>query len=152
MGERGGYFDDYGIIRDVMQNHLLQILALLAMERPVDLCAAAVRDAKVAVLKRVQPIEPANLVVGQYGASASGMRRAYRAEPGVPAESRTPTYAAAVLHLDAPRWAGVPFFIEAGKALEGRVNEVRIRFREVPGGTFCGTGPALPPNELVIRI
>ena len=152
VGQRAGYFDDFGIMRDVMQNHLLQILALLAMERPARLDAGAVRDAKVALLRSVRPLALDKVVIGQYSASESGRQPAYLAEPTVPAGSRATTYAAAVLDIDNARWRGVPFYMEAGKALEQRVNEVRIRFRAIPPGLWEGKGAAIQANELVIRI
>jgi len=152
VGQRGGYFDGFGIIRDVMQNHLLQILALLAMERPIAYTATAVRDAKVALLKTIPPLSLDRLVIGQYGASVSGRQPAYIAAPNVPPASLTPTYAAAVLQINNSRWEGVPFLIEAGKALDQKINEVRIRFREVPSGLFEKKGVALQANELIMRI
>ena len=152
VGQRGGYFDGFGIIRDVMQNHLLQILALLAMDQPAQFMAGSIRDAKVKLLQSVAPVTLDNLVVGQYGPSVSGSQPAYVGEPTVPPDSLTPTYAAAVLKVDNRRWAGVPFFLEAGKALDQRVNEVRIRFREITPRPFAGSGAPLEANELVIRI
>lgn len=152
VGQRGGYFDGFGIIRDVMQNHLLQILALLAMERPVRYSSNAVRDAKVTLLKALSPLTLDRLVIGQYGASLSGQQPPYVAAPNVPPDSLTPTYAAAVLQIHNPRWEGVPFLIEAGKALDQKINEVRIRFREIPAGLFGTTGVVMHPNELIIRI
>lgn len=151
VGQRGGYFDGFGIIRDVMQNHLLQILALLTMERPGRFEANAVRDEKVRLLRAVAPVTLDDLVVGQY-AAAPPNRPAYTQEPMVPPESLTPTYAAAVLHIGNDRWRGIPFFVEAGKALDTHINEVRIRFRQAPGNLF---GDAVGPsnaNEMVIRI
>lgn len=152
VGQRGGYFDGFGIIRDVMQNHLLQILALLAMERPAKLEAGAIRDAKVHLLRHVAPLTLDDLVVGQYGASASGRQPAYVAEPTIPPDSLTPTYAAALLKIRNPRWEGVPFLIEAGKAMDERINEVRIRFRDVPDHLWGGQQTRVEANELVIRI
>lgn len=152
VGQRGGYFDGFGIIRDVMQNHLLQILALLAMEKPAKFMAGTIRDAKVKLLQSVVPVTLDDLVVGQYTRSANGKQPAYTQEPTVPSDSLTPTYAAAVLKVDNPRWAGVPFFLEAGKALDQRINEVRIRFREVPALPFGDKGKTIQANELVIRI
>lgn len=152
VGQRGGYFDQFGIIRDVMQNHLLQILALLAMERPARFDAQAVRDAKVRLLRCIRPATLGETVVGQYGAGVDGRQRAYRDEDGVPADSRTATYAAAALGIDNARWQGVPFFLEAGKAMDERINEVRIRFRPVASNIFGdGIGP-LEANELVLRV
>lgn len=152
VGQRGGYFDGYGIIRDVMQNHLLQILALLAMERPVRYDAAAIRDAKVQLLKAVAPVPLEDIVVGQYGAPESGRHLAYVAEPGVPPGSVTPTYASAVLKVNNTRWEGVPFLVEAGKALDERVNEVIIRFNDVPDHLWGSQQERVTANELVIRI
>jgi glucose-6-phosphate 1-dehydrogenase len=151
---RAGYFDGYGIIRDVMQNHLVQILALTAMERPRRAAAREVRDEKVRVLRCVPPVTPERLVVGQYTAAAwNGVaRRGYREEPGVPPGSRTPTFAAAALGIDNDRWRGVPFIMRAGKGLNARESEVRIQFRNVPDNIFGQGGRALPSNELVIRI
>lgn len=151
VGQRGGYFDGYGIIRDVMQNHLLQILALLAMERPARFEANAVRDAKVRLLKAVPPVALEDMVIGQYAAGAGG-KPAYNREPTVPPGSLTATYAAAALRIENERWTGVPFFVEAGKAADTRLNEVRIRFRR-PVGTFFGTTVGhMAANEMVIRI
>jgi glucose-6-phosphate 1-dehydrogenase len=152
VGARGGYFDGFGIIRDVMQNHLLQILSLLAMEQPVKFDAGAIRDAKVQLLKAIGPLSLDDLVVGQYGASESGRQSAYVAESMVPSGSLTPTYAAAILKINNPRWEGVPFLIEAGKALDERINEVRIRFHEVPGDVWGDQQARVEANELVIRI
>jgi glucose-6-phosphate 1-dehydrogenase len=154
IGERAGYFDNYGIIRDVMQNHLLQMLALTAMGRPDQLDAHHVRDEKVQVLRAILPLAPEDLVIGQYTAAARGAggRPAYRAERGVPVDSRTPTYAAAVLRVQNERWRGVPFLMECGKALDTALAEIRLRFRDGLPNLFCPGGPCLPPNELVIRV
>jgi len=151
---RGGYFDSYGIIRDVMQNHLLQILSLVAMEPPVGLQASHVRDEKVKVLRAIPPIELRDIAVGQYTAGRRGDRAVpgYREDPTVPPDSATPTYAAAVLRIRNRRWDGVPFVIEAGKAMNARINEIRIRFREVPGNIFRSADGAHDDNELVIRV
>jgi glucose-6-phosphate 1-dehydrogenase len=152
VGQRTGYFNGFGIIRDVMQNHLLQIMSLLAMDRPVKFDAREIRDAKVQLLKAIRPLSLDDLVVGQYGASESGRQSSYVAEPMVPSDSLVPTYAAALLKINNSRWDGVPFFIEAGKALEERINEVRIRFHEVPGHLWGDQQARVEANELVIRI
>ncbi|TAN38028.1 MAG: glucose-6-phosphate dehydrogenase [Verrucomicrobia bacterium] len=154
IGGRAGYFDDFGIIRDVMQNHILQMLALTAMGRPDKLDAHHVRDEKVHVLRAIQPLAPEDLVVGQYAAAEQGAggRPAYRGEPGVPPTSRTPTYAAAVLRVKNDRWRGVPFLVECGKALNGTLAEIRLRFRDEVGNLFHPGTPTLSPNELVIRV
>ena len=151
VGQRGGYFDGYGIIRDVMQNHLLQILALLAMDRPVRFDAHAVRDAKVRLLRAITPATADDMVVAQYAAAGPG-KPAYTQEPTVPADSLTPTYAAAVLRIDNERWRGVPFFVEAGKALDAGLSEVRLRFRRPPGELFGKASGTVTANEMVIRV
>ena len=151
---RAGYFDQYGIIRDVMQNHLMQILSLLAMKRPVRLDAEAIRDEKVAVLRNMPPLELENLVVGQY--VRGGVAPAYLEEDNVPAGSITPTYAAAVLYVDTPRWHGVPFLLTAGKGLRRSLTEVRVHFRETDASLFEGPIAGVPcgssVNELIIRV
>lgn len=151
VGQRGGYFDGYGIIRDVMQNHLLQILALLAMDRPARFDANAVRDAKVRLLRAIQPVGFDDVVTAQY-AAAGPSKPGYTQEPTVPADSLTPTYAATVLRIDNDRWRGVPFFVEAGKALDAGLSDVRLRFRRPPGDLFGGAAGPVDANELVIRV
>jgi glucose-6-phosphate 1-dehydrogenase len=152
VGQRGGYFDGFGIIRDVMQNHLLQILALLAMERPARFDAQAVRDEKVRLLRCVAPLSVDDVAIGQYGPSASGRQPAYVGEPTVPPDSLTPTYAAAHLAIENERWKGVPFFLTAGKAMDCQVNEVRIRFRPVETDIFDPSMGEMKANEMVIRV
>ncbi|TKY64416.1 Glucose-6-phosphate 1-dehydrogenase [Spatholobus suberectus] len=116
---RGGYFDNYGIIRDIMQNHLLQILALFAMETPVSLDAEDIRNEKVKVLRSMRPLQLENVVVGQYKGHSKGGKSypGYTDDPTVPKGSLTPTFAAAALFIDNARWDGVPFLMKAGKAL-----------------------------------
>jgi glucose-6-phosphate 1-dehydrogenase len=154
VGQRGGYFDPFGIIRDVMQNHLLQILALVAMDEPAQYSSAAIRDAKVALLDRIVPVRLDRMVTGQYDAAPAGGRPqpAYTGEPGVPRESRTPTYAAAVLEIAGDRWQGVPFWVEAGKAVNERINEIRITFKARAGSVFGDAFGPLAANEMVIRV
>ncbi len=150
---RGGYYDRYGIVRDVMQNHLLQVLALIAMDRPVGPGAAAVSRAKLDVLRRIPPPGPDALRLGQYAAAdfQGRTRLGYREETGVPPDSRTPTYAELVLTIENERWRGVPFRMIAGKALDRKLTEVRIRFKPVSADLFAPAGSP-PPNELVARI
>ena len=152
--ERGRYFDEYGIIRDVMQNHLLQILALVAMERPESLNANAIKNAKLAVLRSIAPLGTEDLVVGQYHGKGTGgdARPSYTAEKYVAPNSITPTYAAAVLRVDSARWRGVPFLMRAGKGLDSRVTEIRMRFRPVSGELFGQFIKDLRGNELVVRV
>lgn len=151
---RAGYFDQYGIIRDVMQNHLLQMLALVAMDQPLSLDAQFVRDEKVKALRAISPIKREDIVIGQYSAGELGGKKypAYLDEKGTPAGSNTPTYAAAVLHIKNRRWDGVPFFIIAGKALNNRMTEIRVRFNDVPSNIFNRNGSRMSANELVLKV
>ncbi len=147
---RGGYFDEYGIIRDVMQNHLLQLLSIVAMERPASLGAEDVRDEKVKVLRCIRrPLTMESVILGQYAASTDGLHPAYVEDETVPASSITPTFALATMYIDNERWAGVPFILKCGKGLEEQKAEVRIQFENVPG---CLYGERTARNELVIRI
>ena len=154
VADRGGYFDSYGIVRDVVQNHLLQILALVAMEPPESLDARHVRDAKVKILRSIAPVALENLVLGQYRAATYKGKtyRSYVDEPSVAPDSRTPTYAATVLRINNDRWAGVPFLVSAGKGLDERKTEIRIRFRTPAANLFRKSHGAPAANELVIRI
>lgn len=142
---RGGYFDEFGIIRDIQQNHLCQVFSLLAMDQPVDFSAEAVRNAKVDILKKVEPVRPDEVLIGQYVA-ANG-KAGYKDDETVPRDSRTPTFAALVLRINNDRWRGVPFILKAGKALdEGKV-EIRIQFKEAHMSI-----PGAARDELVMRI
>ncbi|KAI0561788.1 glucose-6-phosphate 1-dehydrogenase [Gracilaria domingensis] len=147
---RAGYFDQVGIIRDIMQNHLLQVLALLAMEPPVSLCAEDIRDEKVKVLRSIAPLSAADFATGQY-AGRDSLSTGYLEDEGVPEDSLTPTFASCVLHLNNARWDGVPFLMRAGKALDERKTEIRIQFKHVPGALFPVTNGA-ENNELVMRV
>mmetsp|Transcript_119909 Transcript_119909/g.344533 ORF Transcript_119909/g.344533 Transcript_119909/m.344533 type:complete len:794 (-) Transcript_119909:91-2472(-) len=145
---RAGYFDGYGIIRDIMQNHLMQVLTLVAMEAPASLEAEDVRDEKVKVLKQIRPIDPKDCVIGQY--------EGYQDDPDIQSlnqkngfASRCPTFAAVVLYLDNERWSGVPFIMKAGKAMETSSTIVRLQFKKAPPNSLFGDQPQ---NELVIRI
>lgn len=144
---RGGYFDKVGIIRDVVQNHLTQVLSLLAMERPCSLNAEDIRDEKVTVLKHVRPLTPSDCVLGQYTASENGSMPGYLDDPTVPRDSRCPTFAVLRLYINNDRWHGVPFVIKAGKALGKRFMGICIQFRDETR-LF---GDAAQRNELVIR-
>ncbi|KAK9117604.1 hypothetical protein Sjap_016551 [Stephania japonica] len=154
---RGGYFDNYGIIRDIMQNHLLQILALFAMETPVSLDAEDIRNEKVKVLRSMKPLELENVVIGQYKSHVKGgvTYPAYTDDKTVPKGSLTPTFAAAALFINNARWDGVPFLMKAGKALHTKRAEIRVQFRHVPGHLYSrsfGTDLDRATNELVIRV
>lgn len=151
---RGGYFDEFGIIRDVMQNHLLQILSLVAMEKPTSCHPDHIRDEKVKVLKCIKQLQFEQVVLGQYvgNPGARGDSEAhlgYLDDPTVPSGSNTPTFASAVLKINNERWDGVPFILRCGKALNERKAEVRIQYRDVPGDIFDGKAKR---NEMVIRV
>jgi glucose-6-phosphate 1-dehydrogenase len=143
---RGGYYDETGVVRDMLQNHLLQVLALVAMEPPVAGDAESVRDKTVEVFHSLAAVERGDFVFGQYDG--------YREEPKVASDSTTPTYAAARLHLHNWRWHGVPFYVRSGKCLERKVTEVIIQFKRVPLSVVAQTGecPIPQPNTLVVRI
>ncbi len=151
---RGGYFDGYGIIRDVMQNHLLQMLALMTMEPSARLDAGHICNEKVRVLRCIAPLTLDHLVVGQYAAGDWKGRRVpgYLEEALVPADSITPTYAAALLRIENERWSGVPFLLQAGKGLESRETVIRIQFKTVEDTMFSGFDGAGTANALVIRV
>ncbi|CAL9058356.1 glucose-6-phosphate 1-dehydrogenase, chloroplastic-like isoform X2 [Musa acuminata AAA Group] len=154
---RGGYFDNYGIIRDIMQNHLLQILALFAMETPVSMDAEDIRNEKVKVLRSMKPLQLEDVVIGQYKSHTKGgvTYPGYTDDKTVPKGSLTPTFAAAALFIDNARWDGVPFLMKAGKALHNRRTEIRVQFRHVPGNLYkrsFGTDLDRATNELVIRV
>lgn len=154
---RGGYFDKSGIIRDVMQNHLLQVLTMFAMEAPVHQTGDFIRNEKVKVLQAIPPIRVEDCITGQYIEDDEGREQAYTADDGVPNDSKTPTFAAVVLYINNPRWDGVPFIMRAGKALNERKSEVRVQFRRPAGSNLlfpdmAENGHALGRNELVMRL
>uniref|UniRef100_A0A0E0K208 Glucose-6-phosphate 1-dehydrogenase n=1 Tax=Oryza punctata TaxID=4537 RepID=A0A0E0K208_ORYPU len=139
---RGGYFDQYGIIRDIIQNHLLQVFCLVAMEKPVSLKPEHIRDEKVKVLQSVTPIKHDEVVLGQYDG--------YKDDSTVPDDSNTPTFASLVLRVNNERWEGVPFILKAGKALNNRKAEIRVQFKDAPGDIFKCKKQGR--NEFVIRL
>jgi glucose-6-phosphate 1-dehydrogenase len=156
---RGAYFEEAGILRDMIQNHMLQVLTLIAMEPPVALSADAVRDEKVKVLRAIRSFEvdevPRATVRGQYARSFVGGSEVdgYREEPGVPDESVTETYAAIRFEIENWRWAKTPFLIRAGKRMPRRVSEVAIVFNRPPHHLFSrGGGDGLDRNTLLLRI
>lgn len=157
--DRAEYYDDAGAMRDVVQNHLIQLLALVAMEPPVAFDANAVRDEKVKVLRSVRPIRPVELadraVRGQYSAGyiegepVSG----YREDRAVPSGSRTETFAALKMYVDNWRWEGTPFYLRTGKRMPKRATEIAVLFRTAPHQLFSEEmREALDPNALVMRI
>jgi glucose-6-phosphate 1-dehydrogenase len=156
---RGAYFDESGILRDIVQNHALQILTLIAMEPPVSLEANAIRDEKVKALRSVRPFSPedvsANTVRAQYnsGLVNDAAVPAYHEEEGVAPDSHTESFAAIRFWVDNWRWAGVPFYVRAGKRLPTRVTEVVIQLAEVPDVLFARMACAeVTPNRITIRI
>jgi len=159
IGRRAGYYDSAGAIRDVIQNHLLQLLALTAMEAPVRFDAGTVRDEKVKLLRSVrrytQAEVPDYVVRGQYGAGWVGGEQvpAYVEEEGVPADSRTDTYVAMRVEVDNWRWAGTPFYLRCGKRLPRRVTEIAVQFRPVPHLPFARADIGdVDPNQLVLSV
>lgn len=155
---RWGYFDEAGQMRDMVQNHLLQILTLIAMEPPATLDADSIRDEKLKVLKALRPITPTNVrentVRGQYiGGFVKGQEvPGYLDEEGANTESATETFVALKVELDNWRWAGVPFYLRTGKRLPNKVSEVVIYFKRQPHNLFGDSFSQLPPNKLTIRL
>ncbi|HET9696862.1 MAG TPA: glucose-6-phosphate dehydrogenase [Terriglobales bacterium] len=157
--QRGGYFDSAGTLRDMVPNHMMQLISLVAMEPPVSFEADAVRDEQAKVLSAIQRLSSEdvlhNSVRGQYGTGAVDAEKvvAYRAEPGVSPESRTETFVALKLNIDNWRWAGIPFYIRTGKRLAKRHTEITIQFKRAPHILFRKTPVhKLNPNQLVIQI
>jgi glucose-6-phosphate 1-dehydrogenase len=155
---RWGYFDDAGPMRDLVQNHLLQILSLVAMEPPTTLDADSIRDEKLKVLKALRPINSFNInestVRGQY---TSGFVKGeevpgYLEEEGANTQSKTETFVAIKAEIDNWRWAGVPFYLRTGKRMPTKVSEVVIYFKRQPHNLFGDSFKNLPPNKLVIRL
>jgi glucose-6-phosphate 1-dehydrogenase len=153
---RGDYYDGAGALRDMVQNHMLQLLALVAMEPPTDFNATAVRDEKVKVLRALRPITAADAealtVIGQYtrGAVKGEPVPGYAEELG--RDSGTETFVALKAHVDNWRWKGVPFYLRTGKRMPERDTEVFIQFRDVPYSIFASRGATTRPNSLVIDI
>ena len=155
---RGGYYETAGVIRDMIQNHMLQLVSLVAMEPPATMDADAVRDEKVKVLNSIRSVRPddvnAMTVRGQYGIGALNGKfvPAYHNEKNVAKDSTTETYAAVKLFVDNWRWAGVPFYLRSGKRLPKRLTEIAIQFRQAPLALFGNVVQGLDPNLLVLRI
>ncbi len=156
LENRHSYYDDAGAMRDMVQNHLLQLLCLVAMEPPNKITADAIRDEKLKVLRALRPLTAASVktetVRGQYGAGMIGERKleGYLAEIGKP-KSTTETYIAIKANVDNWRWAGVPFYMRTGKAMASRYSEIVIQFKEVPHQVFAEALPDMA-NKLVIRL
>ncbi|MBA3346473.1 MAG: glucose-6-phosphate dehydrogenase, partial [Gemmatimonadales bacterium] len=158
VGHRAGYYEDAGIVRDMFQNHLLQLMCLTAMEPPVAFQADAVRDEKIKVLRAIRRFPAAEIhdyaVRGQYGSGTINGRTVpgYREEPGVKPESPTATWAALRLLVDNWRWQGVPFFLRSGKRMPRRVSEIAVQFREPPHLMFQDHDKTISPNVIAIRV
>ncbi|MGY1594112.1 glucose-6-phosphate dehydrogenase [Geodermatophilus sp. SYSU D00708] len=160
VGSRGGFYETAGAMRDIVQNHVLQVLSLFLMEPPTSFRAEAIRDEKVKLLRAIRPLEDpadiaANAVRGQYtrGGTREDLMPGYRDEPGVDPLSSTETFVALRLDIDNWRWTGVPVFVRTGKRLPARVTEVAIEFRRPPQlPLFPGTAAHLEPDALVVRV
>jgi glucose-6-phosphate 1-dehydrogenase len=159
VGHRGTFYESAGALRDIVQNHLLQVLAVTAMEPPASFEADAIRDEKVKLLKSIRPLQPWDLpqlvVRGQYiaGIEDGEAVNGYRMEEGVAADSTTETYLALKLEIDNWRWAGVPFFVRTGKRLARRVTEVAVRYKQVPFLPLPKSAvDSIEPNTTIIRI
>ncbi|BFU60549.1 MULTISPECIES: glucose-6-phosphate dehydrogenase [Rodentibacter] len=153
--ERGGYYDGSGAMRDMFQNHLLQVLAMVAMEPPAIINADSMRDEVAKVMHSLRPLTQEdvehNLVLGQYTAAEINGKtvKGYLEEKGVPADSQTETYMALRCEIENWRWAGVPFYVRTGKRLPTRVTEIVIHFKTTPHPVFSQDAPE---NKLIIRI
>ena len=156
--ERGKYYEEAGVVRDMFQNHLLQLLSLVAMEPPAQMMANAVRDEKVKVLKSIRWMSdetiPRNTVRAQYTAGSIGGTAVpgYVDEKDVARDSMVPTFAAVRLFVDNWRWNGVPFYLRSGKRLAKRASEIAVQFRSPPHLMFGGTSEKMRPNVLVMRV
>ena len=155
---RGGYYQEAGALADMIQNHLLQVMATMAMEPSAGFTADAVRDERAKLLRSIKPMTPeeirCNTVPGQYGPARIGGEDVpgFRQEPGVDPQSQTNTYAAVTFFVENWRWAGVPFYVRTGKRLPKRVTEIAIQFRRAPLAIFGGETVELPPDLLIVRI
>jgi glucose-6-phosphate 1-dehydrogenase len=149
--QRGSYYEEAGVIRDMLQNHLLQLMAFLAMEPPQSLEPEYVRDEKVKLLRAVRTFSPDDVVFGQYEAGPDGS--AYRDEPDVARHSNTPTFFALRAHIGNWRWGGVPFYLRSGKRLGRRATELTVVFKQVPTALYDYLeAECPPPDHLVIRV
>ena len=159
VGSRGGYYDHSGALRDMLQNHLLQLVGLVAMEPPTVISSDAIRNEVLKVFQSLRPITGSTIgkeiIRGQYLAShvRGDAKKGYRSEEGVPADSRTETFVAMRVYIDNWRWGGVPFYIRTGKRLPTKVTEIVVHFKPSPHRLFCDhKGGTVDGNKLVIRI
>ncbi|MGH9787970.1 MAG: glucose-6-phosphate dehydrogenase [Candidatus Acidiferrales bacterium] len=152
---RAGFYEKAGAVRDMIQNHLLQVLSHVAMEPPASFQARFVHAEKLQILEALRPLPPGHAVRGQYGPGSIDGKKVpgYRKEPGVDSKSNTETFAAMKLELESWRWAGVPFYLRTGKRLPRKVSEVSIQFRDAPLHLFaCTAMEPCAPNLLRLRI
>ena len=156
---RAGYYEQSGVLRDMFQNHMFQLLAIIAMEPPPAFEAEMIHDEKVKVFRSIRSFQLDRLneqvVIGQYdkGMALGSQVIAYREEEGISAQSITPTFAAMRVFIDNWRWDGVPFYLRSGKRLAGRKTEIAIHYKRVPHSMFPGTvGGPIDPNTLVLRV
>ncbi len=158
IGHRGGYYDEAGALRDMVTNHLMQLLGLIAMEPPIAFDADAVRDKKIEVWRSIKPMTTTEVaektVRGQYGAGQIEGNEVlgYREEPSVASDSNTETYVAAEFRIENWRWAGVPFYLRTGKRLTQGVTELAIHFKRPPQPLFANTTERIEPNVIALRI
>ena len=155
---RGGFYDAAGVVRDIVQNHIMQLVSLVAMEPPAGFDANLIRDEKTKVFRAIRPMDDeyidAFTVRGQYGAGKIGPETiaAYREEAKVPDDSNTPTFFAGKLFIDNWRWAGVPFYVRTGKRLARRATEICVQFKQPPLRLLGRACDIIEPNSLVLSI
>jgi glucose-6-phosphate 1-dehydrogenase len=158
VGNRLGYYDTSGALRDMLQNHLLQLLCIVAMEPPTSISPDAVRDSKLQVLRSLKRFTPTtlsqNIIRGQYRAGYVDGQPVpgYREEPDAPKQSKTETFVALKAEIDTWRWAGVPFYLRTGKRMSDRLAEIVVRFKPIPHSIFNQPTSSFQPNSLVIRL
>ncbi|MFM9435360.1 glucose-6-phosphate 1-dehydrogenase [Janthinobacterium sp. CG_23.3] len=158
VGNRMGYYDTSGALRDMLQNHLLQLLCIVAMEPPTSISSDAVRDSKLQVLRSLKKFTPTtlaqNIVRGQYRAGHVDGKAvpSYRDEPDAPEHSHTETFVALKAEIDTWRWAGVPFYLRTGKRMADSLAEIVVRFKPIPHSIFAQPTSSFQPNCLVIRL
>ncbi|WP_371414494.1 glucose-6-phosphate dehydrogenase [Jeotgalibacillus sp. R-1-5s-1] len=154
--ERGRYYEKSGALRDMVQNHMLQMVALLAMEPPISLSTDEIRSEKVRVLRALRPVEGKEVddyfVRGQYGSDENGEIKGYRENSNVDSDSNTETYVAGKVMIDNFRWAGVPFYIRTGKSMSVKSTKIVVQFKDIPMNLYYNKEHSLDPNLLVIHI
>lgn len=149
---RAGFYDDTGALRDMVQNHMLQLLSIIAMEPPANFDSTAIRDEKVKVLRALRPVAEGDSVRGQYGDGAVNGEAVKSYAADLDGQSGTETFVALKAYVDNWRWQGVPFYLRTGKRLAQRRSEIVVQFKSVPHNIFAGRGGKLEPNALIIRL